>query len=941
MAARRCMVEQSDERDALRARLHGHVGRGGRRLGRARRLRRRARGARSRSGCSSSRRRGPGDRVLELACGPGGLGLAAAERVGPGGEVVLSDVAAEMTAIAAARAARAGPGATSARACSTSRTSTSPTARYDVVLCREGLMFAVDPAARRRARSGACCGPAGASRSPSGARASATRGSASSSTPSARRSARRCRRPGSPARSRSATPGELRRLLDEAGLADVQVGELAVPLRAASFDEWWARTSALAGPLAAILAVAARGGRAGHCGSARAQPSRRYETASGGLDFPGVTLIASGRARSAERGAAVRGPPSARRAATPPRPRARWPGGRRCASPGGARSRWKRPDSPCSSSTTMAWKRRPFLSTSTMSPGPMPFELRRGGAGDGGVGSSVVWLMVAEASERAGRRRPRASDGAARRSRPGRCGRAGAFPGPRGWRRASSTRSYRRPKSAATRSASRPVGVATCSSKASACVATGRKSKIPPPALSTRTTVSPQLQARGAEQTRRGRGRGRRRRGGRRRARLRRRRRRPRRACRRCRWRRGGPARAAARRAAGQKLSTSRTGIDEAVKTVTSPGSAASARATAGSEIASPSSATMACAAASSAPRQASSHALARGGPAIERAHAAGSASSTSPTTAAGSCQVPSGSKATCRTPSRAASHWRSGLQVGRSPTRITVSGRWRGGEALVAQQVVVVGDGSGAAPRAGERVGQQRRAEGRRRGRQRRGEAVVALVAAGDDERAPADLELDGGGRRGAPRRGGEARRRTRRQRLVEHERLAQREVQVHGARAPGHGRLVGAEGEPAHPAQPLGRRAVGADLEEPLRRAAVELQLVDRLAGPDLAQLGRAVGGEDDERDPRLVGLDHGRQVVRGRRPARARDRRGPPALLGHAEREEAGARARRRATTSRRPGWRASVSTSGVEREPGEVHAPARPQRASSSTNARSSR
>ena len=32
----------------------------------------------------------PGERVLELACGPGGLGLAAAERVVPGGEVVVS-----------------------------------------------------------------------------------------------------------------------------------------------------------------------------------------------------------------------------------------------------------------------------------------------------------------------------------------------------------------------------------------------------------------------------------------------------------------------------------------------------------------------------------------------------------------------------------------------------------------------------------------------------------------------------------------------------------------------------------------------------------------------------------------------------------------------------------------------------------------------------------
>src|SRR2546421_2277467 len=50
----------------------------------------------------------PGDRLLELACGAGGLGLAAAERVGPGGEIVLSDVVPEMTSIAGERAAALG-----------------------------------------------------------------------------------------------------------------------------------------------------------------------------------------------------------------------------------------------------------------------------------------------------------------------------------------------------------------------------------------------------------------------------------------------------------------------------------------------------------------------------------------------------------------------------------------------------------------------------------------------------------------------------------------------------------------------------------------------------------------------------------------------------------------------------------------------------------------
>ena len=67
-----------------------------------------------------------GDRVLELACGPGGAGLAAAERVGLEGEVLLSDVAEEMATIAGKRAAaRACP--TCRRWPSTWRRSTSPT----------------------------------------------------------------------------------------------------------------------------------------------------------------------------------------------------------------------------------------------------------------------------------------------------------------------------------------------------------------------------------------------------------------------------------------------------------------------------------------------------------------------------------------------------------------------------------------------------------------------------------------------------------------------------------------------------------------------------------------------------------------------------------------------------------------------------------------------
>ncbi len=88
-------------------------------------------------------------------------------------------------------------------------------------------------------------------------------------------------------------PGRLAGLLTAAGLTDVAVGEVDVPMRAATFDEWMTRTSALAGPLAKRLeslpADAARALRA------RLEEAVRPYVTPAGLEFPGVTLIASGR----------------------------------------------------------------------------------------------------------------------------------------------------------------------------------------------------------------------------------------------------------------------------------------------------------------------------------------------------------------------------------------------------------------------------------------------------------------------------------------------------------------------------------------------------------------------------------------------------------------------------------------------------------------------
>jgi SAM-dependent methyltransferase len=233
----------------------------------------------------------PGERVLELACGPGGLGLAAAVRVAPDGEVVLSDVVAEMTAIAAARADALGLTNVSTRELDIEAIE-QPDDSYDVVLCREGLMFATDPGRavaeiRRVLRPGgrvalAVWGPP--ERNPwLGVVFDAVSAQLERPVPP----------PGVPGPFSLSDADGLEALLRDAGLADVTVSELPVPLRAGSFEEWWTRTSALAGPLAAILATLPD--RAIEAITTRLQQATTPYRTPTGLALPGLSLIATAR----------------------------------------------------------------------------------------------------------------------------------------------------------------------------------------------------------------------------------------------------------------------------------------------------------------------------------------------------------------------------------------------------------------------------------------------------------------------------------------------------------------------------------------------------------------------------------------------------------------------------------------------------------------------
>lgn len=233
----------------------------------------------------------PGDRVLELACGPGGLGIAAADRVGADGEVVLSDVAPQMTAIAAARSEARGLGNVTTLDLDLERLD-QPDGSYDAVLCREGIMLVPDhdgaaSEMRRVLRPGgravvSVWGPR--ERNPwLGAMLDAVGTQLGVTFPP----------PGLPGPFALDGRDKLLAVLSGAGFEDVAVDEVEAPWIGASFDQWWLVTTALAGPLAKVLeaqlpeAIDAIRSRA-------REALAPYETPNG-LEIPGVTLVGAAR----------------------------------------------------------------------------------------------------------------------------------------------------------------------------------------------------------------------------------------------------------------------------------------------------------------------------------------------------------------------------------------------------------------------------------------------------------------------------------------------------------------------------------------------------------------------------------------------------------------------------------------------------------------------
>jgi SAM-dependent methyltransferase len=193
----------------------------------------------------------PGARVLELACGAGRVGLRAAEMVQPGGAVLCSDFSEEMVGAVEGRIARARIGNAEGRVLDAQDIDLEAES-FDVVLCRFGYMLMADP---QRALEESCrvLRPGGhlvlavwgtAERNPwLGTIMGAVMDQLDAPPPE----------PGTPGPFALGEIARLRKILEDAGLVEVDAVEIDTEQAYESIEGWWEQLRAVSGPLAALL----------------------------------------------------------------------------------------------------------------------------------------------------------------------------------------------------------------------------------------------------------------------------------------------------------------------------------------------------------------------------------------------------------------------------------------------------------------------------------------------------------------------------------------------------------------------------------------------------------------------------------------------------------------------------------------------------------------
>jgi SAM-dependent methyltransferase len=232
----------------------------------------------------------PGLRVLELAAGPGETGFLAAELIRPGGTLVSSDATDEMLEVARARANELGIVDVEFKRIELEWIDLD-TASVDVVLCKWGLMFAVDPEAalremRRVLRPGGRValavwdGPPANPWATITTRALVDLGYTTQPDPDA------------PGMFALAPPGRLQDVLEAAGFLDVVVASVEPPRTFDSVEEYIAETDDLSSMFGDVFDPLADDQRA-EVIARIAQLAQPYTRVGGVLRFPARSLVAA------------------------------------------------------------------------------------------------------------------------------------------------------------------------------------------------------------------------------------------------------------------------------------------------------------------------------------------------------------------------------------------------------------------------------------------------------------------------------------------------------------------------------------------------------------------------------------------------------------------------------------------------------------------------
>jgi SAM-dependent methyltransferase len=235
----------------------------------------------------------PGLRVLELAAGPGETGFLAAELIRPGGSLVCSDATDEMLDVARARAVELGIENVEFKRIELEWIDME-TASVDVVLCKWGLMFAVDPEAalremRRVLRPGGHIALAVWDRPPVNPWATITTralvelGHTTQPDPDA------------PGMFALAPPGRLRDLLEAAGFMDVVVDAVDPPRVFDSVEEYIAETDDLSSMFGEVFDPLSDAQRA-EVVKRVVELAQPYAAADGAVRFPARSLVAAAEA---------------------------------------------------------------------------------------------------------------------------------------------------------------------------------------------------------------------------------------------------------------------------------------------------------------------------------------------------------------------------------------------------------------------------------------------------------------------------------------------------------------------------------------------------------------------------------------------------------------------------------------------------------------------